>query len=47
MEGTFNRILESFLVFSIAVSLILTATGFFSTVINKAEFEVEYINIFN
>ncbi len=46
MEGTFNRILERFLVFSIAVSLILTATGVFSTVINKAEFEVEYINIF-
>jgi len=46
MEGTFNRILERFLVFSIAVSLILTATGVFSTVINKAEFEVEYVNIF-
>ena len=46
MEGTFNRILERILVFTIAVSLILTATGVFSTVINKAEFEVEYVNIF-
>lgn len=46
MEKTFNRIFERILVFTTAVSLILTATGVFSTVINKAEFEVQYINIF-
>lgn len=46
MEETFNRIFERILVFTTAVSLILTATGVFSTVINKAEFEVQYINIF-
>ncbi len=39
MEGRFSRIFERILVFSTIVSLMLTATSIFSSVINKADVE--------
>lgn len=46
MQGTFERIFERILVFTTSTSLILTATGIFSTVLNNYEVDKVFIDLF-
>ena len=46
MQKTFERIIERLLVFITATSLMLTAAGIFSTVLNNYEVDKLFINLF-
>lgn len=46
MQGTFERIFERILVFITPTSLMLSAAGIFSTVLNNAEVDKVFINFF-
>ena len=46
MAGTFNRIFERILVFTVSTSLILVALGILSSALNNYELEKEFINLF-
>ena len=46
MQGTFERIFERILVFITPTSLLLAATGIFSTVLNNSEVDKVFINFF-
>ena len=46
MQGTFERIFERILVFTTSTSLILAATGIFSTVLNNYEVDKVFIDLF-
>ena len=46
MAGTFNRILERLLVFTVSTSLMLVAMGVFSSALNNYEVDKIFIDLF-